>query len=841
MRLRVPQTWSKFLLYLLVAWLHTACQLAFPACRAVLVVMGQILAAAGIITERHALYISLASVLASLGVEPVFQILPVCPSCLEVYPGNYPRDLPCRRCASPLFSHAQRHDRRQRTASSVVRPLLQFPMKSIEAQLREILAVPGMEELVEGWRTKSRAPGTYQDNFDGRICRELQGPDGRLFFENPLPTQCNELRIGLTLGVDWFSYLRSNIAPSHSSCPMSFNIVNLPHYLRYRTANMILAGIMPGPKEQDFDEVQRYMRVFVNELLRLWREGFIIRTPKHPLGRLVRVILICVCCDKPAAHKLGGFGSHSHTFFCTRCWIKQSQKACTEAFKKGAFPARTHAEQLKLAEEYARCTTQAARDEFVKNFASRWCELARLPYFDVCQMIVIDPMHNLLLGLVKTHFYHIWIQLKVLRKTKELRRFHEILSKLQIPAYMGRLPALMGQPAGGSLTADQWLIAATVVCPIALPQIWDEYCTGNAEAVRLQRLGDFQMAAQKRKEDARKKRDAARAAAASGPSVRRSTRKRQRTARAAWVDELDDEGDEPTHPNLHPDDPAHFFKLTRFLKLVLAVQVTDQSIDEAELLIREYGTNLLHLYGPDVIRPNHHYATDVPECIRDFGPLHGFWTFLFERMNKVLKAYNTANHAGGELEVSFFREFHRTVQQSRVMATAYTSNNINIKTSIDAMYQATADDRGTVQALAREVDQESEDGGVMFSLSQRGTEEDMEPLLYEQVLWYVRVRGIHARSHLALGAGVPLLPTATFFDYVVVSQHRYWASSRNSNNANSLAAIAQNLNQVAVGELLKIVALAQPQLTAGVIYLGVVRWLVPVDNAHSPESAWSDT
>lgn len=194
---------AKFLLYLLVAWLHTACQLAFPACRAVLVVMGQILAAAGIITERHALYISLASVLASLGVEPVFQILPVCPSCLEVYPGNYPRDLPCRRCASPLFSHAQRHDRRQRTASSVVRPLLQFPMKSIEAQLREILAVPGMEELVEGWRTKSRAPGTYQDNFDGRICRELQGPDGRLFFENPLPTQCNELRIGLTLGVDW--------------------------------------------------------------------------------------------------------------------------------------------------------------------------------------------------------------------------------------------------------------------------------------------------------------------------------------------------------------------------------------------------------------------------------------------------------------------------------------------------------------------------------------------------------------------------------------------------------------------------------------------------------------
>lgn len=67
------------------------------------------------------------------------------------------------------------------------------------------------------------------------------------------------------------------------------------------------------------------------------------------------------------------------------------------------------------------------------------------------------------------------------------------------------------------------------------------------------------------------------------------------------------------------------------------------------------------------MRPNHHYATHVPECIYDFGPLHCFWTFLFERINKVLKSYNSANHSGGELEVSFFREFHRTIQQSRVV------------------------------------------------------------------------------------------------------------------------------------------------------------------------------
>lgn len=30
------------------------------------------------------------------------------------------------------------------------------------------------------------------------------------------------------------------------------------------------------------------------------------------------------------------------------------------------------------------------------------------------------------------------------------------------------MPTLMGIPAGGSLTADQWLLAATVVIPIAV-------------------------------------------------------------------------------------------------------------------------------------------------------------------------------------------------------------------------------------------------------------------------------------------------------------------------------------------------------------------------------------
>jgi hypothetical protein len=107
-------------------------------------------------------------------------------------------------------------------------------------------------------------------------------------------------------------------------------------------------------------------------------------------------------------------------------------------------------------------------------------------------MVVIDPMHNLILGafrtfidildksnpclgLVKTHFYHIWVQGKILRKTKELKALHTILNNVKLPAYLGRLPSLMGVPAGGSLTADQWLLMATVVGPVAVCFLVDNF------------------------------------------------------------------------------------------------------------------------------------------------------------------------------------------------------------------------------------------------------------------------------------------------------------------------------------------------------------------------------
>jgi hypothetical protein len=62
------------------------------------------------------------------------------------------------------------------------------------------------------------------------------------------------------------------------------------------------------------------------------------------------------------------------------------------------FPLRSNAQHREHQKEYQQCETKHARREFVKEHATRWCQLPRLPYFDLCRMIVIDPMHNLFLG-----------------------------------------------------------------------------------------------------------------------------------------------------------------------------------------------------------------------------------------------------------------------------------------------------------------------------------------------------------------------------------------------------------------------------------------------------------
>ncbi|KAJ7881722.1 hypothetical protein B0H14DRAFT_2565632 [Mycena olivaceomarginata] len=76
-------------------------------------------------------------------------------------------------------------------------------------------------------------------------------------------------------------------------------------------------------------------------------------------------------------------------------------------------------------------------------------------------------------------------------------------SQLRLPAKLGRLPNLIGEAAGGSLTADQWLNFITVVAPLAIPQLWQEYHSDEpAEVLVLRRAREISSALKAKKEAA---------------------------------------------------------------------------------------------------------------------------------------------------------------------------------------------------------------------------------------------------------------------------------------------------------------------------------------------------
>jgi hypothetical protein len=191
-----------FLIYTLVVWLHTQWHLPFAACNTLLLVLRFILDLAGAHIDPP-IRITLGSAMNALDLDPAPRILPVCISCQRVYPANTAHDAVCLPCNKPLFDikPSKPNQERRKVVRTNPKPVLPVAIKSIQEQLEEMLLVPGFEKSLQLWKDVARLPGVYHDIHDGAICKEILGPDGKPFYCNP-PLN-NELRIGLSLSLDW--------------------------------------------------------------------------------------------------------------------------------------------------------------------------------------------------------------------------------------------------------------------------------------------------------------------------------------------------------------------------------------------------------------------------------------------------------------------------------------------------------------------------------------------------------------------------------------------------------------------------------------------------------------
>lgn len=114
--------------------------------------------------------------------------------------------------------------------------------------------------------------------------------------------------------------------------------------------------------------------------------------------------------------KSGGFADKNHNEDpCPKCeaklaemytWITRSQTEGTwythvmalSYFALPDLPERTDAQHRARGQEWNDLDDDEERKAHFKQHGTRWTAFSRLPYFDITRMMVIDPMHNLLLG-----------------------------------------------------------------------------------------------------------------------------------------------------------------------------------------------------------------------------------------------------------------------------------------------------------------------------------------------------------------------------------------------------------------------------------------------------------
>ena len=82
--------------------------------------------------------------------------------------------------------------------------------------------------------------------------------------------------------------------------------------------------------------------------------------------------------------------------------------------------------------------------------------------------------------------------------------------------------------------------------------------------------------------------------------------------------------------------------------------INKNDILTGDVLLLQFFKRVEQLYGKKYITPNMHMSCHLKDCMLDYGPMHGFWLFSYERMNGILQNQPNNNRS---VEVQLMRRF----------------------------------------------------------------------------------------------------------------------------------------------------------------------------------------
>lgn len=341
----------------------------------------------------------------ALNIEPTTTTYACCPKCSFPHPPKnrgkgvmeYPALCQNRRFKSEKPCHTLLTKKGVRNQESIRVPIRPYVMQDFHSFLGRLYSQDGIEESILLMQKLRRSnPEVLLDIRDGAAARELKDMDGKPFLESK-----DELRTIWSLSYDGFNPYHNKIAGKSASVgSLAMACLSLPPSLRYE--NMFLNGVLPGPKQPTLDEINYIIQLLVDMLKVSYIKGTSIKhTGQHPQGRRSREAIVALVNDLPASRKIVGCAGHRAEKFCSLCELPRSSINNVDWW---TWTPATREAQETAAKKWRDASTKAERDRIYQETGVRWSPLWDLPYWDPIKYVVIDGMHNLLLGLVKHHF-----------------------------------------------------------------------------------------------------------------------------------------------------------------------------------------------------------------------------------------------------------------------------------------------------------------------------------------------------------------------------------------------------------------------------------------------------
>lgn len=359
--------------------------------------------------------------------------------CSHVRYPNHPQPQHRKSCGCLLLKTV-----RTSGGSTTLYPKALYCYQSLIHSLESMLQHPNFITKCESWRFRNTS-NVLRDVYDGQIWKDFMNYNGQPFLALPY-------NFMLSLNVDWFEPFKRT---THSTGVMYMCIQNLPRNERFLSENVILIGVIPGPREPKLT-INSFLEPLVKELQHLWK-GVVM---KNAAGAsvIVRAALTCVACDIPAARKVCGFVGHNARLACSKCLkVFETEvfgdKPDFSGFDKSLWVQRHNSAHRQYAFEHKSCNTLTDQKRIERDHGCRYSVLLELSYFDPIRMCIIDPMHNLLLGSAK-HVLSVWTELNLVT-SNHLKTIQDHVDCFVTPSDTGRIPGKIASGFSG-FTAEQY-------------------------------------------------------------------------------------------------------------------------------------------------------------------------------------------------------------------------------------------------------------------------------------------------------------------------------------------------------------------------------------------------